>query len=182
MKEPGFNLLSQADNYRVKTKEENSKIAESIVKAKKKEVEKEQITDKIKKVEDLSSNKENILKEEKIISDANSLGSVEDSFDYDGTTYKFQVDLINEDEADALYSVKQTILQDQALFEVPCIICKINLAHPFFNRFEQFKKANDYEPIIAIFKTFALAEFLATKKSIHYPSELRTMFNNYIVQ
>lgn len=182
LKEPGFNLLSQADNYRVKTKEENSKIAENIVKAKKKEVDKEQITDKIKKVEDLSSNKENILKEEKIISDANSLGSVEDSFDYDGTTYKFQVDLINEDEADALYSVKQIILQDQALFEVPYIICKINLAHPFFNRFEQFKKANDYEPIIAIFKTFALAEFLATKKSIHYPSELRTMFNNYIVQ
>src|SRR5690606_32052380 len=29
LKEPGFNLLSQADNYRVKTKEENSKIAES---------------------------------------------------------------------------------------------------------------------------------------------------------
>ncbi len=65
---------------------------------------------------------------------------------------------------------------------MPCIICKINLAHPFFNRFEQFKKANDYDPIIVIFRSFALAEFLATKKSMHYPSELRTNFNNYIVQ
>jgi len=181
LKEPGFNLLSQADNYRVKTKEENSKIAESIVKARKKEVEKESITDKIKKVDDLSLNQENIEKEEKIISDAFSLGTVVDSFDYEGTTYKFQVDLINEDESDALYSVKQIIIRDEVT-EVPCVICKLNLAHPFFNRFEQFKKANDYEPIMAIFKTFALAEFLATKKSMHYPSELRTIFNNYIVQ
>lgn len=181
LKETGFNLLSQADNYRVKTKEENSKIAERIVKTKKKEVEKELITDKIKKVEILSCDKENILKEEQLISDAYSLGSVEDLFDYEGITYKFLVDLINEDESDALYSVKQTFLKTE-VFETPCIICKINLAHPFFNRFEQFKKANDYEPIMAIFKSFALAEFIATKKSMHYPSEMRTIFNNYIVQ
>jgi hypothetical protein len=181
LKDPNFNLLSQADNYRVKTKEENSKIATKIVNTQKKEVVKEPITDKIKKVEDLASDKENILKEELIISKASSLGSYFDSFDYEDTTYKFQVDLINLDESDALYSVKQTI-HHEGVFEMPCIICKINLAHPFFNRFEQFKKANDYDPIIAIFRSFALAEFLATKKSMHYPSELRTNFNNYIVQ
>ncbi|MES2799816.1 MAG: ATP-binding protein [Bacteroidota bacterium] len=181
LREPGFNLLSQADNFRVKTKEENSKIAERIVKTHKKEVEKEPITDKIKKVEDLSSNHVNIKKNEQIISNANSLGSVEDFFEYDSISYKFQVDLINEDESDALYSVKQIIVKKE-LLEVPCIICKINLAHPFFNRFEQFKKANDYEPIVEIFKSFALAEFIATSKSMHYPSELRTIFNNYIVQ
>lgn len=181
LKAPGFNILSQADNYRVKTKEENSKIAERIVKTHKKEVEKEPITDKIIKLEVLSSNQANIKKDEKIIEDANSLGSVEDFFEYDGISYKFQVDLINEDESDALYSVKQIVLTAE-LLEVPCIICKINLAHPFFNRFEQFKKANDYEPIVEIFKAFALAEFIATKKSMHYPSEVRTIFNSYIVQ
>jgi hypothetical protein len=181
LKEPGFNLLSQADNYRVKTKEENSKIAERIVKTHQKETEKEAITDKIKKVEDFSSNHVNIKKDEQIISNANSLGSVEDFFEYEGISYKFQVDLINEDESDALYSVKQITLNSE-LQEVPCIICKINLAHPFFNRFEQFKKANDYEPIVEIFKSYALAEFIATKKSMHYPSELRSIFNSYIVQ
>lgn len=181
LKDPNFNLLSQADNFRVKTKEQNSSIATKIVNTQKKEVVKEPITDKIKKVEDLASDKENILKEELIISKAFSLGSYFDSFDYEDTTYKFQVDLINLDESDALYSVTQSIHQD-GVFELPCIICKINLAHPFFNRFEQFKKANDYDPIIAIFRSFALAEFLATKKSMHYPSELRTNFNNYIVQ
>lgn len=181
LKGPGFNLLSQADNYRVKTKEENSKIAERIVNTHKKEVEKETLTDKIKKVEDLTSNEVNIKKDQQRVSDANSLGSVEDFFEYEGISYKFQVDYINEDESDALYSVKQVVVTTE-LLEIPCIICKINLAHPFFNRFEQFKKANDYEPIVAIFRSFAVAEFLATKKSMHYPSELRTMFNNYIVQ
>lgn len=181
LKDPSFNLLSQADNYRVKTKEENYKIAEKIVNTKKKEVVKEPITDKIKIVDDLASDKVNTKKEELIISKAFSLGTVVDSFDYDGITYKFQVDLINEGESDALYSVKQTMIKEKKN-QLPCIVCKINLAHPFFNRFEQFKKANDYEPIMAIFKSFALAEFLATKKSMHYPSELRTLFNNYIVQ
>lgn len=181
LKAPGFNLLSQADNYRVKTKEENSKIAESIVKTHKKEVEKDTITDKIKKVEDLSSDQANINKDEQIISEANSLGSTEDFFEHEGVSYKFQVDLINEEESDALYSVKQKTLSSE-LNEPTSIICIINLAHPFFNRFEQFKKSNDYEPIIEIFKSFTLAEFIATKKSLHYPSELRTKFNKYIVQ
>lgn len=181
LKDPNFNLLSQADNYRVKTKEENSKIAEKIVKTQKKEVEKEPITDKIKKVEDLGSDTKNSQKEELIISKALSLGTIFDSFDYEGVTYKFQVDLINEDESDALYSVMHITIYD-GIFEIPCIVCKINLAHPFFNRFEQFRKANDFEPVIAIFKSFALAEFLATKKNMLYPSVLRTLFNNYIVQ
>ncbi|OCB71176.1 hypothetical protein B0A79_22545 [Flavobacterium piscis] len=179
LKDPSFNLLSQADNYRVKTKEENSKIATRIVNTQKKEVVKEPLTDKIKKVEVLTSDLENAEKEEQIISEALSLGSVVDSFDYEGVTCKFEVDLINEDESDALYSVKQKSLSSD---NIEVLVCKINLAHPFFNRFEQFKKANDYQPIIAIFKSFALAEFLATKKSMKYPSELRTIFNNYIVQ
>lgn len=181
LKDSNFNLLSQADNYRVKTKEENSKIAEKIINSQKKDIVNEPITDKIKKVEDLGADTINTLKDEQIIEEALSLGSVLDSFDYEGVAYKFQVDLINEDESDALYSVKQIIVHE-GMFEAPCLICKINLAHPFFNRFEQFRKANDYEPIMAIFKSFALAEFLATKKSMQYPSELRTLFNNYIVQ
>jgi hypothetical protein len=172
LRDPEFNLLSQADNYRVKTKEENFKIAERLVKTHKKDTENEAITDKVKKIDKI---------DEQIISDADSLGSVENFFEYEGVSYKFQVDLINEDESKDLYSVKQKIVKIE-FNDVTCIICKINLAHPFFNRFEQFKKANDYEPIIEIFKSYALAEFIATKKSMHYPSELRSIFNNYIVQ
>ncbi|WP_241279556.1 ATP-binding protein [Chryseobacterium cucumeris] len=181
LRDPNFNLLSQADNYRVKTKEENSKIAEKIIKTQQKEVDKEPLTDKIKKVEDASSNRENIAIEDEKISNADTLGSVEDYFDYDDISYKFQVDLINEDESDALYAVKQEDVKIEGKI-ISCLICKINLAHPFFNRFEQFRKAGDYQPIIEIFKSFAIAEFHATKKKMQYPSELRTFFNSYIVQ
>lgn len=134
LRDPDFNLLSQADNYRVKTKEENSKIAEKIIKTQQKEVDKEPLTDKIKKVENASSNRENIAIEEEKISNADTLGSVEDYFDYDDISYKFQVDLINEDESDALYAVKQEDLEVEGKM-ISCLICKINLAHPFFNRF-----------------------------------------------
>lgn len=181
LRDPNFNLLSQADNYRVKTKEENSKIADKIVRTQKKNSDKELITDKIKKVEDSTTNKEDIVKEEELVSSANALGSFGDYFDYEGTTYKFQVDLIDLDESDALYTVNQMVVKVEDK-EITCLVCKINLAHPFFNRFEQFRKAGDYDPIIEIFKSFALAEFFATKKSMHYPSEIRTFFNNYIVQ
>lgn len=181
LRDPAFNLLSQADNYRVKTKEENSKIAAKIVKVQKKDVESEPITDKIKKVELASKDKEGIAAEDKLISNASSLATAFDSFDYEGVTYKFQVDLINEDEADALYAVKHIYIKGDD-GEIPCIVCKINLAHPFFNRFEQLKNGDDYKPIVEIFKTFALAEFFATKKTMHYPSELRNFFNKYIVQ
>lgn len=177
LRDPEFNLLSQADNYRVKTKEENSKIAQRLIKAQKKEKFKEPITERIKKTEVLALNKENVENTEQKVAAASSLGSSIDSFDYEGLTYKFEVDLINEDESDALYSVRQNnSTQNNTL------ICKINLAHPFFSRFEQFRKANDYEPIISIFKSFALAEFIATQTNMHYPSELRSIFNSYIVQ
>src|SRR5690606_10999745 len=68
LRDPTFNLLSQADNYRVKTKEENSKIAARIVKSQTKEVEKEPITDRIKKVEDAAQDKDYVAAEEQKIS------------------------------------------------------------------------------------------------------------------
>jgi hypothetical protein len=181
LKAPGFNLLSQADNYRVKTKLEISKISEKLVKNHKKEFQKESITDKIKKIQELPIDLSNNKKEEDLISNAKSLGSLNNFFEYEGLSYQFQVDLIDEDEADALYSVKHIQLPTGSI-EDRCIVCKINLAHPFFNRFEKFKNENDLPPIIEIFKTLALAEFIVTKNGIKYPSDIRTKFNTYIVQ
>lgn len=48
LRDPNFNLLTQADNYRVKTREDNTKIAEKLTKTPKKDAEKVPITDKIK--------------------------------------------------------------------------------------------------------------------------------------
>jgi hydroxylamine reductase (hybrid-cluster protein) len=65
-----------------------------------------------------SKDKENIAIEEEKISKAKALETLEDYFEIDGTTYRFQVDLINEDESDALYAVKQEIQKNEVI-EVP---------------------------------------------------------------
>lgn len=181
LKQPGFNLLSQADNYRVKTRLENSKISEKLVKIHKKEFQKESITDKIKKIQDLSINQPDNKKIEDLITNAKSLGTLDNFFEFEDKSYQFQIDLIDEDESDTLYSVKQIQLP-LGSHENLCLVCKINLAHPFFNRFEKFKNENNLTPIIEIFKTFSIAEFIATKNGINYPSDIRTNFNTYIVQ
>lgn len=181
LKDPEFNIFSQADNYRVKTKEENFKIAAKIVKKQKQEKEAEPIELKINNVVDYFSDIKNIEKNDKLISEAEALDFVEDSFNYDGKHYVFKVELINQDDASDLYSVSQSNKYVDGELRLN-IMCKINLAHPFFNRFEQFKKTDNYDPIVAIFKSFALAEFIATMKKMEYPSELRTIFNTYIVQ
>lgn len=62
------------------------------------------------------------------------------------------------------------------------ISCKINLAHPFFTRFEHFKKGQDYAPIVAIFKALTLAEIMAPDKGTKFASNLRILFNQNILQ
>lgn len=180
LKDPDFNLLSQADNYRVKSKEENAKIAKKLTEFQKKEITKEPITNKIKNLEDSILNEQKQEKSDKATLEAMPLETAKDCFDFEGETYEFKVVMIDEDESDALYAVIVDSPVEDGLF--PCLICKINLAHPFFNRFEQFKKANDYQPLVEIFKSLALSEFYITKKKLEYPSELRTTFNKYIVQ
>lgn len=181
LKYPHFNLLSQADNYRQKTKEQNTEIARKIVEAQKREAKPKQLTRQIQEVETRVQNYQYQHQTQELIIKAEALGSVSDSFQLGDDAYNFRVDLVAQDETDALYSVTQE-KEESETFDAICIVCRINLSHPFFNRFEQFRKADDYQPVIAIFKSLALAEFLATKKKMEYPSELRMLFNQYIVQ
>jgi hypothetical protein len=180
-KDPNFNIFSQADNYRVKTKEDNKKIAEKIARTNKNHLTQSNISEKFNKVEDLKKDFYLINKDSNL-SNAITLETLDQGyFKFDGDDYKFTIDLINEENINSLYSVNQSSFDENG-GKTKMLICKINLAHPFFNRFEQFKKANDYEPIMAIFKSFALAEFVSTKRSIQYPSEMRTYFNEYIIE
>ena len=124
----------------------------------------------------------NILKRYSI-QNAIPLGSHSDSFQLNDTDYTLRVDLVNDTTTDKLYSValeENTTLFDTANSKT--IICKINLAHPFFTRFDQFKKADNYQPIIAIFKSLALAEIMAPNRGTINASNIRLLFNNYLLQ
>ncbi|MEY2702294.1 MAG: hypothetical protein RLY43_927 [Bacteroidota bacterium] len=181
LKDPEFNLFSQADNYRVKSKEDNQKIAQKIAKSNKNVVNHINLTAKTNKVEN-ALNDPNVDYNQTNVVGERALETLEQgTFKLDDQIYRFSIDLVAEENNNSLYSVSQPSRVENGE-KVQTLICKINLSHPFFIRFEQFKNANDYEPIMAIFKSFALAEFISTKKSIQYPSEMRTYFNEYIIE
>ena len=59
-------------------------------------------------------------------------------------------------------------------------VCRINLAHPFFTKFDHIKKSRDFLPIVLIFKSLAMAEIIAGVKGVCDVSQLRILFNQYI--
>ena len=181
LKDPDFNLLSQADNYRQKSKEENENIAKKIVRSLQKDIKPKQLTRKIQEVESKIENTQYQEYNEELIAAAQTFDSLNDTFIIDDETYNFRVDLVSQTETDALYSVLQDTLKGE-MFDTKCLVCKVNLSHPFFSSFEQFKKADDYGAVVSIFKSLALAEFTAIKKHKSSPSEWRILFNQYIVQ
>ena len=58
----------------------------------------------------------------------------------------------------------------------------IKIENPFFTRFDQFKKGNDYMPIISVFKALTLAELMAPNYGVQSASKLRLLFNQNLMQ
>ena len=182
LKSPEFNLLGQADNYRQRSKEQCVEIAKKITLNLKKETKPKQLTRQIQEVESKIQNSQYIAQNEILIQQAETLDSHTESFHLEGISYTLRIDLVTETATDALYSVN---LENTDIFDSinsKKIICKINLAHPFFTRFDQFKTGNNYQPIIAIFKSLTLAEIMAPNRGSIYASNIRLLFNQYILQ
>ena len=70
----------------------------------------------------------------------NHLIAIVNLFQYNGKNYILTMDLVTETETDSLYSVITTDTEENLFLDTKSISCKINLAHPFFTRFEHFKK------------------------------------------
>ena len=73
------------------------------------------------------------------------------------------------------------ILEDD-LFAGKTVKYAINLAHPFFYRFEKFKKDGDYQPIIEIIKALTIAEIIAPSQGVKDAGVIRMIFNEYLLQ
>ncbi len=180
---PEFDLYGQAENYRQRAKEETTKIAKGITATLKKESKPRELAKRVQEAEIKAQDTQLTADSETSIQNAETLGSHSDSFQLNDTDYTLKVDLVNDTTIDKLYSV---VLEDcNTLFDTAnskIIVCKINLAHPFFTRFDQFKKADNYQPIIAIFKSLALAEIMAPNRGTSNASNIRLLFNNYLLQ
>lgn len=175
-------LLSQTDNYRQRGKEHYEKISKTIKKDLEKKSKPKQLSRQVSAVESNVNNTQYIQKNEEKLIKAEALDSCSETFQYNGKNYILKIELVTETEADSLYSVIMNPDEENTESEATPIVCKINLAHPFFTRFDQFKKGQDYTPIVTIFKALTLAEIMAPDRGTKYASNVRILFNQGILQ
>ena len=178
-----FDLYGQAENYRQRAKEEITKIAKGITKTLKKATKPRELTKRMQEAEMKIDDTLHTKKSEESILSAVTISTHSDSFQLNGEDYTIKVDLVQEEMSDKLYSV--VMEKSENLFDSEnnkIVVCKINLAHSFFTHYDMFKKANNYQPIISVFKTLALAEIMAPNRGTTNASNIRLLFNNYINQ
>ena len=178
-----FNLLAQADNYRQRTKEEYAKISKDIKQRLDKQACSKDLTRQVQEVESKVQNEALIQQEEEKIQRTKPIDSHTEAFFYRDENFTLRMDLVTDPSVDVLYSVSyDDSTTDVDVFGSQKYVCKINLAHPFFTRFSHLKKSQDYMPIISIFKSLAMAEITAQTKGVRNVSQLRILFNQYIVR
>lgn len=182
LKADEFNILSQVDNYRQRGKEHYSKISKEIKRGLEKRNKPRQLSRQISEVESKVNNPSYIQDNEDKIRKATPLEHFNETFEYNGRNYFLLIELVTESESDSLYSIETNESTITLTEDSISISCRINLAHAFFTRFDQFKKGKDYEPIIAIFKALTLAEIMAPNMGTKLGFNIRTLFNQNILQ
>ncbi len=172
-----FDLYTQAEKYiKPKTQENNKQVAKKIInnlrKLTKESNLKENVETSLKEI----VSKEIATQNERILKKSVAIDSYEDFFDFDNEKFKLKLELITEPNLPILYSMEQ---EDDELFTKK-ILYKINLAHPFFMRFEQFKKEQDYQPIISIIRSLVLAELKSPSQGTKHAGNVRINFNHFL--
>lgn len=187
LRNDGFNFLGQADNYRQRDREQYSDIAKNVTKALNKESKPKQLTRLVQETETKINNQEHIQQSEQLIQQAERLGGNSESFMLGKELYTLNIELVSENDSDSIYSVTMgdTGSKDKTLFdaiESKMVTCKINIAHPFFIHYDQFKKGNNYMPIISVFKALTLAELMAPNYGVQSASKYRLLFNQNLMK
>lgn len=172
-----FDLYTQAEKYiKPKTIEDNKVVGKNIVSALKKisdkEVLKAKLETSIKEIENATLAANNV----EFSKTAETIDSHEEIIELKGDKYKLILELITESAISDLYSL--IILEDE-LFSKK-VNYKINLAHPFFTRFERLKKEEDYQPILLIIRSLVLAEIIAPSQGTKAAGNVRLNFNSFI--
>ena len=172
-----FDLYAQAEKYiKPKTAENNKIVGKNIVTALKKTSDKEVLRAKletsIKEIESATLAANNVEFSKK----AETIDSHEEIIELKGDKYRLILELITEPTISDLYSL--IILEDE-LFSKK-VIYKINLAHPFFTRFEKLKKEEDYQPFLLIIRSLVLAEIIAPSQGTKGAGNVRLNFNSFI--
>jgi len=171
------NILKQADEYRKpKPREETVNVAKELVSSLEKEEKNQTLNDKIdlsiKEIED-----ESITEANKNLSDqVKPLETLQEVIELKGQKYFLKLELINEASITYLYTLA---VEENDAFSKK-IIYKINLHHPFFERFDIFKTEDDYKPIILIIRALVIAELHSPAQGTKNAGNIRTNFNTFL--
>ena len=172
-----FDLYTQAEKFiKPKTQTDNIKVAKSIVSTMKKSTKvlnlKEKFETSLQEIYDKSI----ATKNEQLLKNTKAIDAHEDFIEIKDEKYKLKVELITAPGVTDLYSLH---MEDDELFAKK-ITYKINLAHPFFTRFERLKTEEDYQPIISIIRALVLAEIIAPSQGTKNAGNIRINFNNFL--
>ena len=173
-----FDLYTQAEKYiKPKTQENNHIVANKIITNLKKSTKesslKINVEASLKEIGNINIATEN----EKILKKAIAIETHEDFFEFGNEKYKLKLELIHlQNTKSPLYSME---LEEDELF-TKTVLYKINLAHPFFMRFDQFKKEEDYQPIISIIRSLVLAELKSPSQGTKNAGNVRVNFNHFL--
>lgn len=172
-----FDLYTQAEKFiKPKTQDDNVKVAKSIVNSMKKTTKISNLKEKVEVSLKEINNKSLATKNEQLSKKAKAIDTHEDFIEIKDEKYKLKVELITETSITDLYSLQ---IEDDELFAKK-ITYKINLAHPFFTRFEKLKTEEDYQPIISIIRSLVLAEVIAPSQGTKNGGNIRLNFNNFL--
>lgn len=172
-----FDLYTQAEKFiKPKTQEDNIKVAKSIVNNMKKTTKISNLNDKVDVSLKLIDNKSLAQKNKQLTKKAIPIDSHEDFIEIKDEKFKLKVELITEPSITDLYSL---LIDEDELFSKK-ITYKINLAHPFFTRFEKLRSEEDYKPIISIIRSLVLAEVVAPLQGTKNAGNIRLNFNNFL--
>lgn len=172
-----FDLYAQAEKYlKPKTTDDNVKVAKSIVSNLRKTTTQTEFKEKVETSLKEIDNKNIATQNQQLTKEAEIIVTHEDTITIKGEKYKLKFDLITEPSITDLYSldiVEKSGLEKQVNY-------KINLAHPFFTRYEKLKNEEDYQPIMSIIRSLVLAELLAPSQGTKNAGNVRINFNYFL--
>ncbi|MEA9412660.1 ATP-binding protein [Flavobacterium sp. PL02] len=168
------NVFAQAEYYRVpKKKAENVKVVEKVVKdfEKEQQEKKENPQNTFEDIVKLISNTPDEIIPE-VIDQSTKVGGVSESRELLGKTVHLKIDFIDDKNITHFYQLETIDVGNETN-----VICNINLAHPFFRKYEN---KDNFSPILQIIKSLVYAELTAPSKGTTKAGNIRVNFNQFM--
>lgn len=162
---PDFNMLKQAEDYRVSTTKKD--VLKIIRKHKNTPKDKKTPVNISSTTQPATSDASNMVS---IVPADDRDNSYEDTFCVDGKEYTLKIDFC-EGGTELFYN-------DITDSDNNILTCKVNMNHPFFENIDQKKSASS----IVLIKSMAIAKFAALKKDDDSITGFMRLFNDYIMK